>query len=267
MATEILVKGVPSRILPQSQMDAQREGIPFRLDRYGSVYVQGEVLKIHPLADEGSYFVTNNGQTAILSSPAVGFVSTTPALILVNNDSPSNPAAKRIYLDYMELLVTTAGITATATQAKMMAVVVDQTNRYVSGGTDLSAKIVSPNMDNALRSSVAQVVFGALLANAANSARTVVGQRLVRLPVTATTAPDLVNDLARFEFGSTDTLNSNTTGSAAGLQANVIQSALKLPPVIIGPGQSALIYIWQLAAGGSLSSAASYLPEIGWWER
>jgi len=262
MATEILIKGIPSRVLPQGQTDFQREGIPVRLDRYGSLYVQGEILKIHPLADEGSYFLTNNGQIGITTALVTAFAALTPTMIIVNNDSPSNPAAKRLYLDYIELLVTVAGV-ATAATATFAAVLTDQGNRFSSGGTNLSSNIVSPNQDNALRSSIGQVYFGGLTATAAQLPRTIVGQRMVR-PAVSATATNVLQDVVRMEFGSTDTLPSIATGSTGALQANIFQSSLKLPPVIIGPGQSILVYVWAPTAA---TTATSYLPEIGWWER
>lgn len=267
MATEILIKGTPSRALPQAQADNQREGVPLRLERYMGMFTQPVVRKSHILADEGSYFLTNNAQTGIVTSAAVGFVATTPSLIIANIDSASNPIAKRIYLDNIELLVTTAGITATATQAKNLAMLVDTGNRYSSGGTNLTNNIVSPNMDGAFKS-IAAVYFGNLTATAASAnARTIVGQRLVRLPVTATTAPDVINDRVRLEFGSVENISSVVIGSTGALQANVMQETIKMPPVIIGPGQSLLIYLWQLVAGGTYPTATTYAPEIAWWER
>ena len=267
MATEILIKGVPSRGLPQVQSDNQREGIPARVSRYGEGYYGSIVRKEHLLADEGSYFVANNGQTGILSSPAVGFVATTPAAIIINGDSAGNPAAKRIYLSYLDMLVSTAGVDVTAVQSKQMAIVLDNVNRYTSGGTNLTPNIVSPNMDIAVKS-IASAYFGALLSPAASAmARTLVGLRQLRMPVTSTTAPDLVGDRIRLEFGGVEPVTDAVVGSTSLVQANAISTSLKLPPVIIGPGQCCLIYIWQLTVGGSVSSATQYAPEFGWWER
>jgi hypothetical protein len=265
LSPQALVKGIVSRVLPGPTQDGPEQERTFRLDRYGAIYVQGEVLKQHALADEGSYFVANNGQTGILVGTQTAFTAGSPSCIFANNDSPSNPTAKRLYLDYVELLVTTAGA-GTSSGPKFMALVLDQGNRAGSpvGGTDFTSRIVSPNQDNPLRSSIAQVIFGALTATTATGgARTVVGQRMVRLPVSAS-ALDTPGDIVRLEFGAPEQMSSVVIGSTALLQANAIQACLKLPPVIVGPGQSCLIYLWQAVSN---TTATTYAPEIGWWER
>jgi hypothetical protein len=263
---DVQVNATISRALPQAGVDLMEA--PLRLGRYQDAYVLPVVRKMHLLADEGSFFMTNNGQTGIITPAAVGFVATTPSLIIQNNDSPSNQAAKRLYIDAIELLVTAAGVTATATQAKMLAIVLDGISRYTSGGSNLTPNIVNPNMDLAARQSIASVYFGNLTAVAASAnARTVIGQRMVRLPVTATTAPDVINDRVRLEFGSVESITTAVIGSTGALQANVTQEVLKLPPVVIGPGQTLLMHLWQLVAGGTYSTATTYSPEISWWER
>ncbi len=267
LSPQALIRGLVSRALPLPNVDSQSTDVALRLGRNGEAAVLSYVRKAHLLADEGAYFVANNAQTGILSSAAVGFVATTPSLIIINNDSGSNPNAKRIYLDYIELLVTAAGVTATAAQAKYCAALIDATGRYSSGGTNLTANIASPNMD-LLPASIAQAYFGALTATAASvSVRTIAGQRLVRFPVTATTAPDLAGDVVHIEFGSVEPPASNQAGSSGVLQANGYYSTIKMPPVIIGPRQAFLLYLWQLVAGGTYTTATTYAPEIGWWER
>ena len=269
MATEILIKGVPSRGLPQVQSDNQREGVPGRLSRYGEGYYGSIVRKEHLLADEGSYFVANNGQTGILTTADLTGPATTPltpSAVLINGDSAGNPAAKRIYLSYLDMLVTAAGITATASGFKAVAIVIDNVNRYTSGGTNLTPNIVSPNMDVAVKS-IASLYFGVTVAPAASAlARTLIGLRLLRLPVNTTTVPDIIGDRVRLEFGSVEPVTDAVIGSTGAVQANVMSTSLKLPPVIIGPGQSCLIYLFQQGAT-TYSTATTYAPEFGWWER
>jgi hypothetical protein len=270
LSPQALFRGIVSRVLPQANLETNEASL--RQGRYGEADVLSVVRKSHLLADEGSYFVTNNAQTGILSAAAVAgpaTAPTTPSLVIVNNDSASNPNAKRVYLDYVELLVTAAGVTATATQAKNMAVVIDRGGRYSSGGTNLTANSTSTNMDITV-TSVAQAYFGNITTTAATiAARTLVGQRMQRLPVSATTVPDIINDRVRYEFGSVEQIPSIILGSVAAttLQPSVEQATIKLPPVVLGPGQSCLIYLWQLVAGGTYTTATTYIPEIGWWER
>jgi hypothetical protein len=267
LSPQALIKGIVSRVLPAPVQDGQESERPVRLDRYGALYVQTEVPKMHTLSDEGSYFVVNNAQTAIADGKAIAFVATTPTLLLANNDSPSNPNGKRIYIDYIDLTVSTAGVTATALTASWVALVTDQGNRYNgSSGTDMSAKIVSSNQDNPLRSSIAQTVFGAITATAATAtARTIVGQRMTRLPAVALTGPNLLGDRVRLEFGGVEVESVASLGTGPAVQANPIQQTIKFPPVIVGPGQSLLVYTWAQAT--TYSTATSYFPEIGWWER
>jgi hypothetical protein len=268
MATEVLIKGVPSRNLPQAQADNQREGIPPRFDRYGGLYGQPMVRKAHALADEGSYFTVHNSQTGVITPANTGFTATAPAMLIANVDVPSNPLAKNIYLDYVDLLITAAGVTATAVQGKMMALLLDSVNIYTSGGTNLATgSNINVNMTSSVKS-IANIYFGNITASGGGgTSRLIVGQRLMRLPVSATTAPDLINDVFHFNFGGVENATSYVSGSTGALQANVVQSTLNLPPVVIGPGQSLLFYIWQLVAGGTFPTGTTYSPEIGWWER
>lgn len=248
------VRGIVSRVLPQPSSD-NTEGT-LRLDRYGNIYNQPLVRKTHVLADQGMYWIANNGQTGILSSGATGFVATTPAALIYNSD---NLGGKRIYLDYMNLVTTVVGSAASGLVNLQMAVYLDTGNRYSSAGTNLTANIVSPNMDFSTKSSVAQVYFGAVVATAASgSVRAVVGLRIVR-PVVSATVLDVVGEQKQFNFGGVEaTMNGSIT------IANANNIPVPLPAVIIGPNQTALIYLWQNVGGTNV--AATYAPELGWWE-
>lgn len=265
LSPQALLKLIVSRVLPQVRPDGTESETFGRGGRYGEAYMLSMVRKAHMLADEGSYFVTNNAQTGILSAAALTPAATTPSLIISNTDQ--QPNGKRIYLDYIDLLCTAAGVTATASGYKALAIVLDSILRYTSGGTVLTANIVNPNMDS-LNKSVASVVFGSITAAAASvAARTVVGLRQMRLPVTATTAPDIANERFRLEFGNVESSpNSSSSASAAGLDTLNTDQVIKLPPIVIGPQQSFLLYLFQQGAT-TYSTATTYAPEIGWWER
>src|SRR5437870_5511714 len=98
LSPSALVRGLVARYPPQANPDSQQIDVPPRFGRYGEAYGLSVVRKQHLLADEGSYFITNNSaQSGILSSPATGFVATTPAAIVYNTDSPTAPNYKRIY--------------------------------------------------------------------------------------------------------------------------------------------------------------------------
>lgn len=258
MGLEALVRGWVSRVQPQPLPDNDR-GV-LRLGRYGESYVVPLVRKNHALAEEGSYFTTNNAQTGISLGTPVAFVATTPICVISNLDSPSNPSAKRINLDYLNFQITAAGGAASTLASVPFAIVVDATNRFSSGGTSLTSAVTNPNMDSSVRSSIANVVFGAITATAATgSARTIVGQRFLRPFISATVATVIGDDIT-LTFGGVE-----SPGTMSIVIANMVKQNHSIAPVMIGPGQSALVYVW--LTGATTPAAISALPELGWWER
>ena len=264
MGLEAILRGWVSRTLPQAESDNDPGAV--RLGRYGDIYTVGAVRKQHALADEGSYFVANNAQTGIATGTTASFTTTAPFIIIANTDSPTNTNAKRIHLDYVNLITTVAGTAASTAARIAAALVIDTGNRYSSGGTELSNLIVNPNMDVGTRASIAKVYCGALTATAATaSARTVVGQRTLRLTVSATVL-DVIDDTKYLNFGAVESpASAILMQSAAGVQVNALSQQYAMPPVIVGPGQSILLYIFW--PGTTTPAASSYLPELGWWER
>lgn len=220
-----------------------------RLSRYREIMVLPTHVLKHPLADEGSYFVTNNAQTGLATAAApVAFSATNPFLIIYNKSTPSDDFNLRIYLDYAMLLATAAGTAAANVQ---IAVTLDRGNRYVSGGTEITASNVVTGPSNASGGSIARVYAGNLTASAASSsARTVVGNRYLKgaIPV--------IGDEYTMRFGSASCPESITIST-------IMKAVVNLPPVIVGPDESALIHLWFT----SQSAASSYAPELGWWER
>lgn len=258
LAPSALIKGLVSRYLPSPFQDDRDTDRPQRLGRYGESYVASLTSKQHMLADEGSYYVTNNAQTGIVTGTAATWAATTPTAVIFNTDSVTS-TSKRIYLDYMALVTTAAGGWGSAGVNVQLAVYIDNTDRYTSGGTDMSSLIVNPNMDAPIRSSIAKVRFGAITAPAATgSARCVCGLRIIRPAVSATVA-EVVGELKYFNFGGAD---QQLSGPITIAVANMISHPL--PPIIIGPQQSCLIYA---ILNGTSPTAISWAPEFGWWER
>jgi len=249
--------GRVSRMLPQSEQDTDLMAV--RVGRYGDVWTIGGVRKQHGLADEGTYFVCNNAQTGIASPAGTAFAGAVAMMVLANTDSPSNQNAKRIHLDYMALITTAAGSFASAGVNLQAALYLDSGNRYTSGGSELSANIVNANMDVATRASVAKVYFGNLVTTAVGQyTRALVGQRILR-PVVSGTVADVIGETKFLNFGGVEAMMN---GSITVANANNIP--IPMPPVIIGPSQCAVLHFWM---NGTTPSAASYLPELGWWER
>jgi hypothetical protein len=260
LSPSALIRGLIARSLPSYGADNPQVDVPSRFGRYGENYMLSVVRKQHVLADEGSYFLANaNAQAGILSSAATGFVATTPALLVYNTGSPSDPGAKRIYLDFLNLVTTVVGSAASGLVNLQAALYIDRGNRYTSGGTEITANIVSPNMDIAPKS-VAKAYFGAITAAAATAqVRAISPLRVVR-PAVSGTVMDVVGETKLFNFGGVEAM---LNGSITIANANNIP--VPMPPVILGPDQCALLYLWQNVGGTNV--AATYAPELGYWER
>src|SRR4051812_16825581 len=253
LSPQALIRGIVQRALPTINPDSTNNDVAIRQGAYGEVYTQPLVRKQHNLADEGSYFVATNNQTAIVPTYGTSLVATSPFITIYNG----NTNGQRIYLDYIALVAVVAGAQTTTAGYTAASVVIDNTNRYTSGGTAITG-IVNPNMVSATASG-ATINCGAIVAPAASgSARTVVGLRNLR-PSVSTTVINVVGDMNLLTFGSV----KGAVGSITVANANIMPQAL--PPVIIGPGHTALLYIWYPVV--SAPSAATYAPEIGFWVR
>jgi len=258
MGLETLVRGLVSRALPQPSSDGVRDGNVIRASRYGEPFVMPVIRKQHLLADEGSYFTTNNAQTGIATPAVATFGATTPVAVIANTDTPGQNG-KRIYLDLMTLITTAAGSWASAGVNEQLMIYLDAGDRYTSGGTDLSNLIVNPNMDAPVRNSIARVRFGNITAAAATGAvRCINGLRILR-PAVSATVPDVVGETKVLNFGGVEAM---LNGSITVASANMI--SVPLPPIIIGPQQCALIYF---VLNGTTPGAVSFAPEFGWFER
>ncbi len=186
----------------------------------------------HGVVDEGSYFCVQGAQTGIATAAApTAFSDTNPFLSIFNKDT-----VKSIYLDFIALMVTAAG--TNGTQLFAAAQIDLNTDRYTSGGTDLTANIANPN-GNAPNVSAKSSV-----------ARQLVGNRVLRgsIPV--------VNDTYIIKFGAVD--------SPAALGVSTVGMVLQnVPKIVIPPQGSFLLHLWLPAQ----SVASSYIPEAGWVER
>jgi len=264
LSPQLLAKTLVSRILPAAQIDGPESERSLRGGRYGEAFVASIVRKSHVLADEGSYYTANNLQTAITGQAVSAYDATKPSIVIFNSDSPSNPTAKRIYLDYIALVAGgTAYSNATSNTVSLCSIATDNVNRYSSGGTALTVQNV--NQDAPTRPSVGLAYAGAITTTTANALRTLSGQRLFRLPVSAT-ALSLANvDRWNINFGGVEQVIDLQTQISATLEATAVARSISFPPVVIGPGQSFLFNIATICNSSPVGGTLHY--DLGWWER
>lgn len=259
LSPQALIKGLVSRVLPAANADSANTDVALRLDTYGGLFTYPLVRKAHGLADEGTYWVVNNSQTGITPPLAVGYVATTPALVIYNNDT----LGRKLFLDYITLsnIVAVTATTSVVGEANAFyALVIDNSNRYSSGGTVLPSPV---NVNMQSNQAVPNILsyFGAVTALAATTAaRTLVGQRMTR-PSPTTSALTLVGDTWLINFGGVEQATpSSITVTNAG------SYPVPMPPAMVPWGSSLLLYLWwanHTPAGG----AAGFLPEVGFWMR
>lgn len=254
LSPQALLKGIVSRALPSANPDSSNNDVALRQNTYGDVFTYPAVRKSHVLADEGSYYTVNNNQTAIVPTYGTSFSATAPFILLYNG----NTLGKSVCVDYAALAAIVAGTQSTTAGYTALAIVVDAGNRYSSGGTNLTNNINNVNMSVSLVSGLT-AYCGAITASAATAAaRAIVGVRNLR-PSVSTTVINVVGDMHLLNFGSVE----GAVGSIVIANANIMPQAL--PPLVIPPGNSALLYLWYPVM--SAPAAATYAPEIGFWVR
>lgn len=258
------------RNLPQPSGDGLQL-LNKRAGRYGEQSALSLVPTKHLLADEGGYFTAPlpPGSTALQLGLSAAFAAAAAAIVIQNTDSPSNPFAKRIYLDRIHMVVSGAPTSATDWQ---YATVLDNIPRAPTvtvgiGGTPATGTAYPPQINNTNMDvsapSIAKVWYP--LSIAAGAAITVpAAGAQVRPMHTAKLRAQIpvVNDDYRIVFGSVDDQGSALVTAAPAGASRIVDSH---KPVIIGPGQTFLLYMWGTAnatAGIAFSSL-----NTDWWER
>jgi hypothetical protein len=254
-----------NRALPTAYADGSTPAVPPRVTRYVENYVQNVVPTKHALVDQGSYFVSGmlNGATSLQLGIYASYTSITSAIVFNNIDSPSNPLAKRCFLDYIRFIIATAGTSGTnllyQSTLDIGRVPTVSALGTPTTGTGYAAPANNTNMDLSTKAvgqpyfpqSTAAGVPMAVSAATAN-ARTIVGNGALRNTIC------VVNDEFRIAFGGVD------WPYVVIPPATITKAIEPHPPVCIGPGQS---YIFSLFSGSNVTAgnALSNL-EMGWWE-
>lgn len=219
-----------------------------RADSFGAIHSRSEVMA---WAEEGSYFRACNATpgTGIAMGIQTAFSATANVLFLMRNGS----ATKKVIPHYIRLINTAAGATTTSSQ---LAIVLDNANRYSTGGTDLTTQVVNSNSALAPNSVVDVLRFGAVTASAAVAAR-----QVGRAGLKTQAAPCwTVGDEVRINF---DPNGDEDTPTITG--AGPIAVARNFGPVVLG-GQNhcLLLHMWNPA---NATTAPSWEIECAWWER
>lgn len=247
------------RNLPSQNAENASTGIARAGDLYGAQTVLSLMGgKLSVPNSEGSYFTALNatpgtglaGHAAPTAAPLVGTNDTKPYLVFRNGNSVASKV--RCELDYIRLTMTAIGTAGSAINW-VSHVDAGQTSRY-SLGTVNRLVANSPNIDLTPTSN-AQIDVGPYVATAGSASTPCrkIDQGVVR-PVIG-----VVADVYEWCFGP----SSPAVGSI--ITTGTTQCAVNLRhcPVVLGPLQSLLFYLWS----PSQSAASSYEVSVGWIER
>lgn len=249
-----------ARGMPTARADGQQHERP-RGGRFGEQYNLSLVPTKHLLADEGSYFVatTPTPGTGIAMTISTAFSDTVAMFAIKNTAPPTDPAAKRIYLDYLRLIL--LGTAPTAVVSRHFAIkrspVTDREPTTAANKTIMTPVNVA---GQAGRASIARP-----LSYSAAAAMTVPAS-LASDPVVCRaalpTGLGVSGDEYVLKFGGEDmTPKVGLTAVRATDPARIITHA---PPIIIEPGEWLVIHEWCLTEA---TNGPTFEHELAWWER
>lgn len=209
-----------------------------RSSRFGEPIMQSLYGARTPMiAAEGStWVVTNTQSTAVTGQNASSFATTTPGLILVNNNAAGSGV--NIYPTVLRFQVVAVGTSSTNW---LSAWYMDTGNRYSSGGSQFTP--TNPNLQVTATKTGALFYFGAITATAANN------QRRIHHGMLRSVIP-VANDQVTFDFGG----SVLTTAGEAEDGTAVLWQVVRVPPVVLYPQQSLLWYDF----AGSQGAARTY---------
>jgi hypothetical protein len=174
------------------------------------------------LTDSANYYVavTPTAGTGIVTGNPTSLVSTTPALVVFN------AGLLNVYLLYLKLGSTVVGGGAAFHNFTHS---VDQGNRWVSGGTQLTVN--NTNVMSNVKSSV-QATWGVITAGAATANARNLGNDWFR------SGADVVGDVYEFQYGA-------PTGAGVGsVPATVGNFVRSTSAIVLQPQSSYVLNIW-----------------------
>lgn len=225
-----------------------------RGNRYGELFSIPMGRWRYAASDEGTYFIAHNatndaattlaGHTAPVLADADATM-TKPFIHLANADAATSKT--RVYLDFIEIEVITAG---TAGTADSWADALDTGNtRITSAGTALTK--VNPNMQSTA-TSVLSPTGGAIVVGAESASSRNLGFGQFRPSIA------VAGDKYMFVFGA-----EPESAGIAGATATINRHVICRPPVILGPTDVYMLALYS----PSQSAAGVYKVRMGWLER
>lgn len=242
-----------SRLAPQRQADANE--VEMRCDPYGNQAVNVFLGTKHNLTDEGCYVVatTPTPGTAVAygsSGTQTSFSDTTGFVVWYNGAQATLDNAPRMYLDYLRILVSgTVPASSTSTQ---FAIKIDSISRAPTANatqiTPVNLLLATPN-----------ATYGKFWVPSAGVPTVPASGPNARLVSRGTLRTGISVTLEEYElrFGTVD-------GVAGGVQSAAGKFVNTAPPVVLGPGESAVLFLWQPSGA---TNALSCEIETAWIER
>lgn len=245
-----------ARALPNATSDGRSPVPGVRGGRYSEQYVQAVTPTKHVLADEGAYFVATNPTigTGVAYALTTAFNDTTGAMFALQNTNAAG--GKRLYLDYLKLIVTAV---PTANTSMEFAVKVDPKDRTPTAG-NVAITPVNVNGDDSTSPGVTVQAFTAAAITvpaSGSSARTVSRSHI-------STGLIVLGDEYVLAFGPADIGTAHTSIAVKASTSSASRYIGTAAPVIVGPGQWAVLYMWMPSAA---TTAPSFEYELGFWVR
>jgi|SRR5271157_1035927 len=219
----------------------------------GSLFTAKQVSSIL-----GNYysFTTSAGIAVVTSLTALTEAS--PALI-IENTAPVGGV--NITLDFVRIQAT--AIAAAATDWQYGWKLDNIRNKWASAGSTLTPQNANVGIPNA---SAGTVHAGALVVATAQQSSTNFAKLIASeyLAPVGSNPVQIIGDLVDFRFGGNEAHLPTVISNVASNGAHTFASGhvVSLPPVTLGPGTTATLFLWGTAVG----SAASYTFTGGWYE-
>lgn len=231
--------------LPSRTPDSSAIATPTRADNYSSAIVLPLGSKETFLAGEGTYFtgITPTPGTGVIGHAAPTTFDQTKAYIYLFNNS----STVSLYPQFLQLHNTAVSVGDTRVQFTL---VLDSTNRFASGGSNLTVN--NTNMPSAIATQATTAKIGAVVLATNTAASRTIGNIVFRGTI------DVVEDVYEIVFAGVG--GGSTTGSRV---ATVGDFSRTFAPICVGPQQGLAIHQW--ATGQS--TGPTYEAIMGWVER